>query len=101
HDGTLEVLTAQEFRRIAFLVPVITGAGEQEIAGEAHKLGCAFTPSALGLHGPARVPCRPGGAPDPVTKTNLFIDAVFGRGFADIIQNVRSVGDRLGLIPRL
>ena len=34
-------------------------------------------------------------------KADFLVDAVIGRGLADIVQNPGPVGDRLGLDPRL
>src|SRR5258708_30029075 len=93
HDEAGEILAAGEFRRIAFLVFVIAGAHEQEIAGEAHDLAGALAHRAFGLHGPARVRCRPGRPPDPMVEADLLVDAVFSGGLADGIQNPRPPGD--------
>ena len=95
HDAAGKIPRAREFRRVAFLVFVIARAHEQEIAGEAHDLRAALAHSAFGLHGPARVLRRPRGALDPMIEADLLVDAVLGGGLADIIQDLRPVGDRL------
>src|ERR1700681_4957343 len=38
---------------------------------------------------------------DPVVEADLFVDAVVGGGLADVVQDPRSVGDRLRLGPWL
>ena len=101
HDAAGEIVAAGKFRRVAFLVFVIARAHEQEIAGEAHQLGAALARDAFDLHGPARLRRRPRRALDPVMKADLLVDAVLGRGLADVVQDPRPVGDRLGLDPRL
>ena len=101
HDLAGEVGRARKLRRVAFLVFVIARAHEQEIAGEAHDLGCALARRALGLHRPARLRRRPRRALDAVVEADLPVDAVVDRGLADVIQNPRPVGDRLRLGPRL
>src|SRR4029077_19232461 len=84
-----------------FLVPVVARAHEQEIAGEAHRLGAALAHLALGLHGPARLLRRPRRAFDAVVEANLLVDAVLGSGLTDVVQNFRPLRDRLRLGPRL
>src|SRR5665213_1488282 len=34
-------------------------------------------------------------------EADILVDAVFGRGLPNIVQDLRPVGDRLGLEPRL
>src|ERR1019366_2932115 len=101
HDAAGEVFAARKFRRVAFLVFVVARAHEQETAGEAHGLGAALARGALGLHGPARFRRRPRRPLDAVVEADLPVDAVLGRGLADIVQDLRPVGDRLGLGPWL
>ena len=101
HDTAGEIRRARKFRRVAFLVSVVARTHEQEVAGEAHDLGRALARAALGLHGPARVRRRPRRPLDPVVIADLLVDAVLGRGLADVVQDPRPVGDRLGLDPRL
>src|SRR6202011_800209 len=92
---------AGELRRITFLISVIAGAHEQEIAGEAHSLRPAIARAALGLHGPARIGRRPRRALDPVMEADFLVDAVLRRRLADVIQNPRSVGNCLRFGPWL
>src|SRR5207302_3635277 len=101
HDAAGEISRAGEFRRVARFVAVVAGAHEQEIAGEAHDLRDTRACRAFGFHGPACVRRRPGGALDAMTKANLVVDAVLGRGLADVVQDPRPVGDRLRLGPWL
>ena len=101
HDLAGEIRSPSKLRRVAFLVFVIARAHEQEIAGEAHGLGCALAHRARGLHRPARGRRRPRRALDAMVEADLPVDAVVDGGLANVIQNVGPVGDRLRLRPRL
>ena len=101
HDAAGEIRHARELRRIARLVFVIARAHEQEIAGEAHELGCALARDALGLDGPARVRRRPRRALDAMTEADVLLDAVLGCCLAHVVQDLRPIGDRLRIGPRL
>ena len=100
HDLAGEVGRAGKLRRVAFLVFVIARAHEQEIAGEAHDFGRALAHRALGLHRPARLRRRPRRAFDAMVEADVLVDAVVDSGLAHVVQNPRSVGDRLRLGPR-
>src|SRR6185312_4165165 len=101
HDAAGEISRAIELRRVARLVSVISRAHEQEIAGEAHELGRALSCRALDLDGPARVGRRPRRALDAMAEADVLLDAVLGRGLAHVVQDLRPVGDRLRIGPRL
>src|SRR6185437_7011240 len=75
---------------------VIAAAHEEEIAGEAREL---FLRTDFSLDRPARIGARPCGALDLVTEADVPVDAVLGRGLADIGADGGAVGDRLGLDP--
>ena len=83
-------------RRVALVVVVVAAAHEQEAAGQRHGLAAV---AALHLHGPARVGARPLGAHDPVPEADLALDAVLAGGLAHVVEDRRTVGDRLGLRP--
>src|SRR3981081_540852 len=79
-----------------------TAAHKQEIAGEAYDLRSPFAHwPALGLHGPAHILRRPRRALDPMVEADFLVEAVLGGGLADIVQNPRSIRDRLRLGPWL
>src|SRR6185437_15202443 len=100
NDPAREIVPAGEFRRVAFLVSVIAGTHEKEIAGEGDDLGCALTTRALGFHGPPRVGRRPRRAPHAMAKADSLVDAVLRRSFSDVVENARAVSDRLRFGPR-
>jgi hypothetical protein len=58
HDGAPEAVHAGEVREAALVVAVVAAAGEQEPAGELHRLAGV---GALGGEAPAGVLARPGG----------------------------------------
>src|SRR6266700_5147313 len=101
HDAARKIFASREFRRVAFLVFVIARAHEEEIAGEAHHLSRALARRAFGLHRPSRIRRRPGGAFHAVVEADFPVDAVLGCRLADVVQDLRPLGDRLRLGPWL
>ncbi len=96
-DLSAEALGACE-RRIERLVVAVVAAGrEQPIAGERQRLTRVGAPY---VDGPAPVLARELGALDGVVEADLAVDAVLACRFADVVEDRRTVGDRLLSQPR-
>src|SRR5580765_519599 len=98
NDRALETFDALERRRIAAAVAVVAGAHDQEIAGEARSVAGV---RALRLDRPGGRRARPCGLRRQMLVANMLIDTVLGGGFLHILEDRRTVGDRLGVAPRL
>src|SRR5690242_17826733 len=93
-DAAGEIVAAGEVGRVAAGVIVIARTHEEEVAAELRLAvrACNGYRPGCGVRRPAR--CR-----HALAIADVLVDAVFGRGFADIVENRRSVGDRLGAGP--
>ncbi len=95
HDGAAEPLHARPARHIATVVIVIAAAHLQEIAGQGQR-----APIGPGdVHGPPRIRRRPRRPAHAMAEVDLLVDAVFGGGLIEIVQDRRPVGDRLLAAP--
>ena len=95
-DRALEILGAVELGRISLVVVVVTGAGQQERAGDDPLL-----PVVLDGQGPAIVGVRPVGGHSSVAVADVAFDPVLHRGFLDVGLDRGAIGDRLRRAPRL
>ena len=77
---------------VALAVIVITAAHVEEAAGEG---------GLVGGDRPARGLAVPRGVCHLVAEADVLVDAMLGRGFADVAADRRAVGDGLGRFPRL
>lgn len=87
-------LDAREDRRVALVVAVVAARAEQPRAGEPAGLAAG-----LDLDGPVAVLARPRRAADRVAVADQPVDAALAGGLAQVLQDVRSVGDGLAAVP--
>ena len=97
HDLAPEAIDAVELGRVALVVAVVAGAGEEEAA---RQLGGLTGVGAFDLHGPARIVRRPLGADDAVVVADLVVDPMLPRRLADVVQDRSAVDDRPRPAPR-
>src|SRR5579859_6954518 len=92
---TAEPLDAGELRGVTAVVAVVAGAQIQEVGGEPDRSAVVDR-----VDGPPRVRTRPFGARHAVPEPDVPVDACLGGGLPYVLQDRRSVRDRLGLPPR-
>ena len=96
HDPALKALAALEGRRVALGIVVVATAHQQEAGAQLDQLATV----ALDLDAPLRIGRRPRGAAHAMAVADLAVDAVLVRRIAQVLQDRRSVGDRLLAGPR-
>ena len=97
HHEAGEVLAARPGRLVALVVSVVARAQVEEAArpgGPRAGLGV------LDRHGPPGLAAGPVRAEHPRVVADLPVDAVGGRRFPEVAENIRAAGDRLGVLPR-
>jgi hypothetical protein len=96
HDLTLEGREPGQLRVVRALVVVVAAAEVEEAARQLLARAVA-----LDRHGPARLVARPVGPHDLAAETDSLGDAVLLGGLAQVFQDLRPVGDGVGVGPRL
>ncbi len=97
HHQAGEVLAARPGRLVALVVSVVARAQVEEAArpgGPRAGLGV------LDRHGPPGLLAGPVRAEHPRVVADLPVDAVGGRRFPEVAENIRAACDRLGVLPR-
>src|SRR4029453_3891149 len=89
-DGASEVVHPGEVGQVAVVVAVVAAAREEEPAGQPDRLAGV---GALGGDVPAAVGARPVGGHDAVVEPDVAVDALVGRGGADVLQDRGPVRD--------
>ena len=95
-DRPAEAVSAGEVGLVAVVVAVVAAAGEQEPAGELHRLSGV---GAFGGDVPAGFVARPVGGHDAVVEADVAIDALLRGGVLYVPQDRVTVGDGLGTVP--
>ncbi len=101
-DRPGEAFPASELRRVALPVAVVPGTHVEEPAGHGDEaLGSGHGVGVCGRHRPSGVGAGPFGGRDPVSEADVAGQVVLGDRLPQVVQDDRSVGDRLLLLPRL
>ena len=95
HQRAAERIDAGKVRHETSGIIVISGADEQETAGDVDR---RIAP--CDLEGPGRVGGRPCGADRLVAEANLSVETVLFRRVSNIVEDRGAVGDRILAEPR-
>jgi hypothetical protein len=97
-DLALELIPAGELGCVAFPVAIVAGTHVQEVATNLQGLAGVSPPRA---DCPGGVLCRPFGPLHQVLEADVTVDSMFFCGLVNVLENVRPVGDGLGILPGL
>src|SRR4051794_34688719 len=96
HNGALEALEPRKVRLVAVVVAVVAAAREDERTRELNGLTGV---GALRRDCPPGLVRRPRRSDDAMVEADVVVDAALGRGVLDVLQDRRTVRDRLLAVP--